>query len=332
MTPEENEEVFRKQIVPAFLTGPPSRERPVAVIVGGQTGAGKTEVTKLVKQQLGEPGTYTNINMDFYNAMHPDFAGWQAEDPATASARVRPDGELWWTKAQEYAIEHRHDVVLESAMRDPSEFEDIAARFHGAGYRVEAALLAVPPALSRLGVLSRYQDEVEEVGTGRYVDPAVHDECCAGVLRGAAAVDAGGLADSAVAYRRSGEVVYANHVDADGNWLEPARLAEAVEEERRRPWTEPERVAYEHDIADLRERAGQEWAAELDAIDRAAAPLLHREEPPDLDAAAARIRQAREAVAEVRQAGPEPEPGPEPGPEPEPEPPAAGPRREPEIE
>ncbi len=274
LTEAVNERIFRDQIVPLFLTGPPAQRSPVVVIVGGQTGAGKTAVTGMVQRALGGPGGFTTVNMDFYNPMHPSFDRWQAEDEATASARVRPDGERWWAKAQQYAIEQRHHVVLESAMRDPSEFEDIAARFRGEGYRVEVALLAVPPALSRLGILNRYLDEVEEVGHGRYIDPAVHDECCDGVLRGAAAVDEGGLAHTAFAFRRSGEVVYANHAGADDTWREPARLAEAVEEERHRPWTEGERAWYERRMAALRDGADPRWRPELDAIDETAAPLL----------------------------------------------------------
>jgi len=41
-------------------------------------------------------------------------------------------------------IEHRFDALLESAMQTEAEFEDIARRFGAAGYRVEAALMAVP--------------------------------------------------------------------------------------------------------------------------------------------------------------------------------------------
>ncbi|MET7423397.1 zeta toxin family protein [Dactylosporangium sp. NPDC005555] len=365
--PEEmNEEIFRGRIVPAFLTGPPARDNPVVVIVGGQTGAGKTEMTKMVRRALGGPGEYTNIDMDLYNPMHPGFTRWQAEDPATASAKVRPDGELWWTKAQRYAIEQRQNVVLESAMRDPSEFEDIAAAFRGGGYRVEVALAAVPSALSRLGVLSRYHDEVETSGQGRYVSPAGHDACYEGVLRGAAAVDAGGLADAAFAFRRSGAAVYANHADADGTWRAPAGLAAAVEQERQRPWTDAERAAYQQAMARERARGGDEWRPELDAVDRLAAPLLRDGTPgagppadtaqrraldeadavhpptPDeaeqaadptrqqaLDDAVGRIRRAREALDQVRAHAEDLDrPGPAPSLESGAEPPDPAPERE----
>jgi Mrp family chromosome partitioning ATPase len=91
LSAEDNEQIFRKHIVPMFLTGPPTQPKPVVVIVGGQTGAGKTAVTTMVKHALGQRGAF--INMDFYNPMHPRYHRWRAEDEYTASDRVRPTGE-----------------------------------------------------------------------------------------------------------------------------------------------------------------------------------------------------------------------------------------------
>ncbi|GAA2705289.1 zeta toxin family protein [Micromonospora olivasterospora] len=280
LSEEANERIFREQIVPMFLTGAPTREHPVLVIVGGQTGAGKTAVTAMVKRALGASSGFININMDFYNPMHPSFHRWQAEDETTASAKVRPDGERWWDKAQQYAIDNRCHVVLESAMRYPSEFEDIARRFHNAGYRVEVAIVAVPEALSRLGILHRYWEEVQEVGRGRLIDTAIHDECYRGVIRGAQAVDTQALAHAAFAFRRSGEVVYANAVTADGTWQRPAALAAAITAEHHRPWPPGEQAWYLNNSQQLRAAIDPRWHATLAAIDAAAAPLMTRATSP----------------------------------------------------
>lgn len=274
-----NERIFREEIVPMFLTGATARKRPVAVIVAGQTGAGKTVLTAMVKHALGAAGGFININMDFYNPRHPSYRRWCAEDENIASAKVRPDGERWWDKAQQHTIDNRFHVVLESAMRYESEFEHIARRFHDAGYRVEVGIVAVPEALSRLGILRRYWGEVQDVGHGRLIDAATHDECYRGVMRGAAAVDSGGLADSAFAFRRGGEVVYANHTSPDGSWRDAPGLAAAVQAERQRPWTATERTSYIGSSRRLRAAIDPRWHPELDAIDATAAPLLADSRP-----------------------------------------------------
>src|SRR5262249_7018067 len=132
----ENEQIFRELIVPERLAGATTQEHPVVGFVGGQTGAGKTAITDMIKNMLAQRGEFINVNMDFYNPHHPSFARLQAADETTASAYVRPDGEIWWDKAQDFAIAHRNDVVLETAMRTPAEFETITAKFRAAGYRI----------------------------------------------------------------------------------------------------------------------------------------------------------------------------------------------------
>ncbi|MFG1849673.1 zeta toxin family protein [Micromonospora carbonacea] len=314
LSEEDNERIFREQIVPMFLTGAPAQDQPVLVIVGGQTGAGKTAITAMVKRALGANSGFININMDFYNPLHPAFHRWQAEDETTASMKVRPDGERWWDKAQQYAIEHRCHVVLESAMRYPSEFEDIARRFHAAGHRVEVAIVAVPEALSRLGILHRYWEEVQAVGRGRLIDTAIHDECYRGVLRGAHAVDGGDVAHATFAFRRDGEVVYANTISVDGTWVRPPTLAAAIDDEHHRPWTTTERAWYIEHSHELRVAIDPRWHPTLDAIDATAAPLINQPSTAVARLAALAIpRSTRHALHDqtTGQATPQPPPTPD---------------------
>lgn len=284
LSEEANERIFREQIVPKFLTGPPAQERPLLIIVGGQTGAGKTAATTMVKRALGAAGGFVDIDMDLYNPEHPAFVSWQAANPILASALVRPDGERWWVRAQDHAIENRMHVIVESAMRYPSEFEDVARRFRDGGYRVEVALIAVPESVSRLGILQRYWQEIRDSGQGRRIDREVHDETYRGVMRGAAAVDDGGLAQFACALRRDGAGVYVNQVDTTGSWQRPPELAHVVDAERRRPFDAQENVWFARKVSTLHAALPPEWRQELEAIQRAASPLLV---PHDIEAAEA---------------------------------------------
>ncbi|WP_426361723.1 zeta toxin family protein [Streptomyces sp. E-08] len=62
LSEEENAQIFREQIVPQQLDGRP-QEQPIAVIVSGQTGAGKTAITALVTTALrcaASPSTSTS--------------------------------------------------------------------------------------------------------------------------------------------------------------------------------------------------------------------------------------------------------------------------------
>jgi hypothetical protein len=91
-------------------------------------------------------------------------------DDTTAGAYTSIDGHKWMEAAEAYAIEQRFNIVLESAMRDPRDFEEPAARLRAAGYRVEVPVVAVHESLSRLGALDRYLRQVEAFGQGPMID------------------------------------------------------------------------------------------------------------------------------------------------------------------
>lgn len=278
---EVNRRIFQGEIVPDFLEGCTPRRSPVFVIVAGQTGAGKSAVTSMVKDVLDRDGRAAWINMDFYNPHHPEYARWQAERPAEADALVRPDGDLWWEQAQEYALAHGFNVLLESAMVSPAEFEDICRRVRAAQlpegvapYRIETALVAVAGPVSLQGVTTRYLDELRTRGHGRLVDPAIHDAALAGVLRGAAALEREALCDYAVVLRRGGHPVHAQHIDALSTRPDRLRLVEAVEREHARVQTSAEASLFTARHAEAVLTAPDFLLPELDRIARAAAPLL----------------------------------------------------------
>jgi hypothetical protein len=285
---EENRRIFREQIAPVFLDGCTPQRAPVAVIVAGQTGAGKTAVTRMVKDALDRTGTAAWINMDFYNPHHPEYARWQAERPQEADALVRPDGDLWWEQAQEYALARGFNILLESAMVSPAEYEDICRRIQSAPlppgvapYRIETAFVAVPGPISRLGIMSRYLEELQELGHGRLVDPGIHDAALRGVLRGATAFEREGLGDYAAVLRRNGHTVHAQRITRGGPTPEgQLPLVAAIEREHARVQSPAEaaQFAARHAAAVL---IAPDFALpELDHIARAAAPLLPQPSAP----------------------------------------------------
>lgn len=241
----ENERIFREEIAPAHLSGLTAQRAPVAIIIGGQTGAGKTAATRMVKAALEQRGEAAWINMDFYNPHHPGYARWQAERPQEADALVRPDGDRWWEQAQDFALAHGYDILLESAMVSPAEYEEICRRIQSARlpagvepYRIETALVSVPAAVSRLGIMTRYLDEVQTHGHGRLVDPDIHDAAFRGVVRGAAAFEGEGLGNFAAVLRRNGETVYSQSVSPHRSISDDElRLVNAVTQEHNRPQT-----------------------------------------------------------------------------------------------
>lgn len=272
----ESKRIFAEKIIPKELARGVPQEQPVVVFVAGQPGAGKTKTTDAIKRRLDQRGGAIVVNSDFYKPHHPEYSRLLAEDDRTAAPYTSMDGRRWMALAEQYLIDNRVDALVETTMRDPGDFAEPAAMFRAAGYQVEVAILAVPEALSRLGIVQRYHDQVQQLGHGRLTARSNHDAAYQGVQLAAADIDQHRLVDEVKVYRRGNHLLYSNTLDA-GVWREPPATATAIKTERHRPWDPQETQAFAAAVEKLSAEMGPEWRAELQDITRLAEPVAHRE-------------------------------------------------------
>ncbi|KAH8198695.1 hypothetical protein TruAng_007154 [Truncatella angustata] len=273
----DSTKIFEQQIVPEELkrfeeqrSSHICRETPLAVFVVGQTGAGKTltapAIKEVIRARRGEPAHFI---ADTYKTYHPGYSRLLAERPALASPATGTDARRWLSMAAAYAIERRIDVLVESACRHPQDFADLAQAFHLGRYRVEVAIMAVPEALSRLGILTRFYERLPEAGSRglpvRLTPRRVHDESLNGLVEAAQFVDAALVVDQVVVLRRDNLVAYSNE-RIGGVWKEPAITAETLLFERQRPLPEREQVFSIRDLKSLHSREAGGLLPQLDEI------------------------------------------------------------------
>ncbi|MFI5731123.1 zeta toxin family protein [Kribbella sp. NPDC051587] len=270
---ELHAEIFSSRIVPRELAGAMRQERPAVVFIGGQPGAGKTATTDMIKRTMGLRGQAAHVCGDFYKPYHPDYVRLQAEDERTAGAYTRLDTRLWHAAAEDWARARGCHTVVETALADPEEFARAAANFGAAGFRVEVAVLAVPEALSRLGIVARYLDQIALHGRGRFVARSNHDGCYRGIPATIAAVQANQLADNVIVFRRGAAVVTAAQRAENGSWSGSQHLAEDVAGERSRPWGTTASLKFCTSLNRIAQQGGPTWHPELREIAQLAAPL-----------------------------------------------------------
>lgn len=270
-----SKEIFETTILPAEF--PPSTTpspSPLAVLLLGQTGAGKTRTAPALHALLAaRRGPPIHLIADTYKAFHPSYASLAAtSSPAQASAAASPDARRWLAMAVDEAVARRADVLLETACRHPTDFTSLAEALAAGGYRVEVVVLAVPEGLSRLGIMARYYQRLPEAGSrglqARLTPRRIHDDSYVGLLASARWLDAGGV-DQVLVVRRGNLVVFGS--ERVGGRMEGS-VVEAVSGERRRPLSEEEaRFARE----DMRRLEGVEAAvADLEEVKMLLAPLL----------------------------------------------------------
>jgi UDP-N-acetylglucosamine kinase len=264
----ESQQIFQEQIVPkelGHLQNPANdashEDRPpLAVFVIGQTGAGKTRAAPAIKQVMqGRRGEPAHLIADTFKTFHPAYQQLVSESPAQASPATGPDARRWLVMAVSHAMDRRADLLIESACRYPQDFAELARMLHGddnpGGYRVEVMILAVPAALSWLGILTRYYERLPEAASRdlpmRLTPRKVHDESYAGLFDAAKFVDESGAVNQVVVVRRGDLVAYTNE-RVDGSWEAEGSAAEALVHERQRALPGAEQSTAEEDIARLR--------------------------------------------------------------------------------
>lgn len=213
------------------LTGP-AREHPRVLLLGGQPGAGKSTLQRLLLPLLPE-GTVGYDDDDLLR-LAPDYEWAMAADDRAASRSLLGQVGGLHDLAMEHLRAGRVDVVCCPSLGRADQAASWVEGFRDAGYRVEVAFVATHASNSRFAIVDRHARERAHQGFGRWVSEARHDRLYLGVPNTVEFLETHRLADSVYVLSRDGEILYADHRREDGRGTEPfGRIA--LEAERGRP-------------------------------------------------------------------------------------------------
>lgn len=184
------------------------------------------------------------VDIDALKPYHPRYRA-AVIDGVEAHGSILPDCVTWFERALDLVAELRVNAVVEHSLLYRSVMDRRLARFHRAGYRTEIALVAAPAAVSRLGILARYQFAVERIGYGRYCPEDHHDRRFDHLVEVARWAD-GHPHVSRVSVHRRGEVtpIYSTERGLDGRWQPPPQTPQVLKAERCRPWSADESTGF----------------------------------------------------------------------------------------
>lgn len=243
LSPEQSAHIFENKIKPKLFHNVFSNERPMLVLFGGQPGAGKNAAIAVAKEELAQQGDSVSILGDELRAYHPEYYLLLEANDKTAAFYTGKDAGRWIEQSIAHAKEMRCNVVIEGTMRSPEMVAQTIKTFRDAGYFIDARALAVPERLSWQNVLQRYENGRGASGFGRMSLEGAHREAYEGLPRSLDKIEREKLADHLSIYARDNTLLYENRLE-NGQWKNPTRASEVVEQERNRPWTLSERFHY----------------------------------------------------------------------------------------
>lgn len=210
-------------------------DRPVAVILGGQPGAGKSRLLEACKADFAG-GNVVSINGDELRYYHPQYRQIQKADERHFAELTDPHARPWTKQLFDRTIETRRNVVFEGTMREPGPITDTMRTLRAEGYQVVVRVIASNAADSMTGIHRRYEEQKAARGFGRWTPAASHDAAYAGMPATVGYIECKRLADRLEVFDRAGQLLYANRL-ADGHWAETPAAPAAIAAERALPVT-----------------------------------------------------------------------------------------------
>lgn len=247
ITPEQVQEIYARRIAPTYFSTPPTPgQQKTLVLLGAQSGAGKSTATVMLAERY--PGI-VSITGDDLRTFHPRYkeltgTGGPDAEPILAQATSQ-----WLRMAIDQARRDGHSLQLEGTFHTPSVAFDTARRFAADGYQVDVHILAVARRDSLLSAAERYLQEHATSGRGRWVTLENHDRGYAGTAALASQIDRDGPVDELHIHTRTQDDLYVSR-RPDHN---AAQAVAALEEGRG---------------AAITNRTGASWISELGSMSR----------------------------------------------------------------
>lgn len=223
-----------QKVVSALVIGAclASSDNPQAVLLGGQSGAGKTTLHNVFRNALD--GNVIVVNGDEYRSFHPRYKQLCAQCGIDAPAHTA----AWAGRMVEAVIDALsvmgYNLVIEGTLRTSDVPLRTAALLRGHGYGVSLALMAVKPEISLVSCQLRYE-QMRIAGTEpRAVDPAHHLLIVENIVDNLKVLENSGMFDSIDLYSRSERCLFSS---ADGE----GRASDALRDILFGDWTEEER-------------------------------------------------------------------------------------------
>ena len=218
---------------------------PQAVLLGGQSGAGKTTLHRVNIELMNHNATV--INGDEYRSLHPRFL--ELDEKYGKDSVVHTAA--WAGNMVEALVDGlsrmKYNLIIEGTLRTAEAPTKTATLLRERGYGVSLALMAVKPDISLISCQIRYH-EMRIAGTvPRAVDPKHHMTIVENIVSNLEMLENSGLFDSIALYDRAKTQLFPRNP-------ETRKASEALHEILYGPWSSEEKLHYEwlkHRLNDL---------------------------------------------------------------------------------
>ena len=223
-------------LVSSLSSGYTPDQKPFAVLLGGQSGAGKTKLHKIIKRNNDD--NIIVINGDEFRKLHPNFKAIQDRYGIDSPAYTAK----WAGQMTEALIDafssQGYNLIVEGTLRTSEVPLRTAALLRERGYSVSLAIMAVKPQISLISCQIRYEMMRLAGTTPHATDPNHHNNIVQDIVDNLAVLESSDLFDGVLIYDRAGNCLFPTSDDASAT--------EVLRNVLFGPWTIEEELHYQH--------------------------------------------------------------------------------------
>ena len=153
---QDNFEQASKRLVRSLTRGKTTSSHPEAILLGGQSGAGKTTIHRIKQREF--QGNIIIIDGGSYRSLHPNYHGLQEKYGKDSVDYTK----VFAGQMVEYLVDKLskkgYHLLIEGTLRTTEVPRKTAQLLATRGYQVSLALIATKPELSYLSTLIRYEE------------------------------------------------------------------------------------------------------------------------------------------------------------------------------
>lgn len=173
LTDEEHDKIYDD--IKAIMTqGKHPVEKPIAVIIGGQTGAGKSGIIGY-SLKLFDDNNVVVINSDEIKPFHPKVDEIAKEYPNLFTKITDQESNTWTSRLFGELRNEHYNLIFEGTMWNTRVADDAIAELMRLGYIVIVRGIASGSLESKYSIVDRYISQVAAKGYGRLVEIDHHD-------------------------------------------------------------------------------------------------------------------------------------------------------------
>lgn len=204
-----NEEEYEKMYQNArkmIFRNAKTYKNPTAIIIGGQTGAGKGGIDVFSKREFKENNLDSIvIDVDVYRMLHPKANEIITRYPTLyteiTGQETSPIAKALLTEA----IEKGYNFIFEGTMKNTEILETM--RNMPQNYTRIVRVIATSPKESLLTAFERNEEQINLIGYGRFTNVEVHNISCEGVAKTLKIIEESKVPDRIQVFTRGKDIV-----------------------------------------------------------------------------------------------------------------------------